>query len=447
MLVPLRRAFAIWICAMVPLGCAGGETDAEMGRPGRGVAHHVALPSGEVGLDRAAVQAALDSARSGDTVFFGAGRYLLGAGATLRVPGVTLVGHPGGTVLRGCEPEAFDIAPAELASLVMGCTGLFVQAERQTIRNITFEYAWHGIVVGPYPATVEELLATQGVMPPTPAGGHRIEGNTFRSTPNGIRMLGVGEAVSVVSDNDFVDVFHAIGIYGPPVQFVGNRITVTDPAMVPTSRHPGSAILVSSGHTDCTGHVIAENAVEGYPGAIYVLAAPGQTCRGVEIRGNVLRVVRVNVPAGTWVIPTSGDSSMVDVPITLSSQPGGSGDLADGAVEGILVQGNRILGADGIGILVNGSRNRILDNTVSDIRRRDPFPGVTWDPALVTWAAGNGSGIWVGPAARDNEITGNRFARIAGPSITVEGSGNRVTVSGDGDTVSDFGGRNRVTRR
>lgn len=447
MLVPLRLTFAFWIGAVLPLGCAGGETNAKMGRQGPGVALHVALPSGEVGVDRAAVQAALDSVRSGDTVFFGAGMYLLGEGVTLRVPGVTLVGHPGGTVLRGCEPEAFDIAPAELASLVMGCTGLFIQAERQMIRNFTFEYAWHGIVVGPYPATVEELVATQGVMPPYPAGGHRFQGNTFRSTPNGIRMLGVGEEVSVVSDNDFVDVFHAIGISGPPVQFVGNRITVTHPTGVPTSRHPGSAILVSSGHTDCTGHVIAENTVEGYPGAIYVLAAPGQTCRGVEIRGNVIRVDRVNVPAGTWVIPTSGDSSMVGVPITLSSQPGGSGDLTEGAVEGILVQRNLVLGADGIGILVNGSSNRIIDNTISDIRRRDPFPGVNWDPALVTWANGNGSGIWVGPAARDNEITGNVFARIAGPPITLEGSGNRVTVSGDGDTVRDLGGRNRVTRR
>lgn len=167
----------------------------------------------------------------------------------------------------------------------------------------------------------------------------------------------------------------------------------------------------------------------------------------MEIRGNVIRVNRVNVPAGTWVIPTSGDSSMVGVPITLSSQRGGSVDLTNGAVEGILVQGNRVLGAEGIGILVNGSRNRFLDNTISDIRRRDPFPGVNWDPALVTWADGNGSGIWVGPQARDNESTGNVFARIAGPSITVEGSANRVTLSSERDTADDLGGRNRVTRR
>lgn len=445
--VSLHPTVTLGICAVLSIGCTGGESESEMGRQGTGIALHVAPPSGEVDVDRAAVQAAFDSVRSGDTVVFGVGRYLLGGGATLQVPGVTVMGHPDGTVLRGCEPEAFDIAPTELPSLVMSCTGLYLQAERQTIRNITFEYMWHGLVVGPYPTTVEELVATQGVMPPYPAGGHTIQGNTFRSTPNGIRMLGVGEEVSVVSDNHFVDVFHAIGIYGPPVQFVGNRITVTDPTAVPTSRHPGSAILVSSGQTDCTGHVIAENSVEGYPGAIYVLAAPGQICRGVEIRGNTLRVNRVNVPAGTWVIPTSGDSSMVDVPITLSSFQGGSADLADGIVEGILVQGNRVLGSDGIGILVNGPRNRIVDNTISDIRRRDPFPGVTWDPSLVTWARGNGSGIWVGPKGSDNEITRNIFTRIAGPSITIEGSGNRVTVSGTGDTVSDLSDEDRAPRR
>ena len=447
-----RMTLIFCISAVMPLGCGELESSPEAARQGTGDTLRVAPPSGDVDTDRANVQAVFDSVRSGDTVLFEAGTYRLGAGIYLKVPDVTVLGHPGGTVLRGCEPEAFDIEQTDFVALVMGCTGFLVQAERQTIRGLTFEYAWHGIVVGPYPVTVEEFAATLGnLMPPYPAGGQRIEGNTFRATPNGMRMLGVGEEVSIVQDNDFIDVFHAIGIYGPPVQFVGNRITVEDPARVPTSHHPGSAILVSSGHTDCSGHVIAENTVEGYPGAIYVLAYPGEVCRDVEIRGNVIRVAGVNVPAGTWVIPTSGDSTLVGVPITISSladsAPGDSVELADGLVEDILVQGNRVIGAEGIGLLVNGSRNRIVDNTVSDIRRRQPYPGVNWDPSLVTWELGNGSGIWVGPGARENEIARNVFSRTAGPSITLEGNGNLVTVSGDADTVRDLGEDNRVTRR
>lgn len=96
----------------------------------------------------------------------------------------------------------------------------------------------------------------QGGSRPTsyPAGGQRIEGNTFRASPNGLRVRGTGEELSIVSDNDFIDVFHAIGIYGPPLHFVDNRVTVEEPGRIPNLRHPGSAIIVSPGHTNCAGH-------------------------------------------------------------------------------------------------------------------------------------------------------------------------------------------------
>ncbi len=159
-----------------------------------------------------------------------------------------------------------------------------------------------------------------------------------------MRVLGIGDSVSVVRDNDFIDSFHAIGIYGPPVHFVGNRVRVENPLGVPTSKVPGSAIL----------------------------------------------------------------------------------------------------GGDGIGIVVNADRARIVDNHISDIRRRDPFPGINWDASLVTWERANGSGIWQAPAARENEVSGNVFVRIAGPAITVEGSANRVSLHAPGDTVADLGRENLV---
>lgn len=436
---------------MVSMGCADEPPEAEPGVRGGGDTVWIAPPTGVKDRDRANVQAVLDSVRPGDTVLFDAGMYVLGEGVYLRVPDVTVLGHPEGTVLRGCEPEAFEVEEADFLSLVFGCTGFFVQAERQTIRDLTFEYAWHGMVVGPYPSTPEEAAATEGILAPAPAGGQRIEGNTFRATPNGMRVMGMGDDVSVVRDNDFIDVFHAIGIYGPPLHFLDNRVTVTEPGRVPTSGHPGSAILVSPQHTDCSGHVVAGNTVEGYPGAIYVLAPFGTTCRNVEIRDNEIRVAPVPVPPG-WVtpVPPGEDPTMVGVPITLSvsgwAPPGVEGEPSEGVVEGVSIQGNRVEGADGIGILVNGVRNRISDNIVTDIRRRAPFPGINWDPSLVTWEAGNGSGIWVSPRSRENEITRNVFERVAGASITLEGGQNRVELLSPGDSVLDLGTGNQILR-
>lgn len=444
------RLAATLILVMMPAGYGYAAPDPGPDVPARGDTVRVAPPSAREGMDRANVQAALDSARSGDTVLFEPGTYVLGAGVVLDVPDVTVIGHPRGTVLRGCEPAAFDIEESQIVPLVFGCTGFFVRAERQTIRDLTFEYMWHGIVAGPYPASMEELAATQGIVAPYPAGGQHIEGNTFRSTPNGIRFLGVGDEVSVVRDNDFIDTGHAIGIYGPPVHFVGNRVRVDDPSAVPTSGHPLSAILVSPQYTDCSGHVVAENTVRGHPGAIYVVAARGTTCRDVEIRDNVIQVERVPVPVAWMTQPAvDGDSTMVGVPITLASQdyvlPGIDPEAPDGVVEGVLVQGNRVEGADGIGILLNGVRNRIVDNRISDIRRRAPYPGINWDPALVTWELGNGSGIWVAPDARENRISGNEIERTEGASITLEGSGNVVRLLTDADSVVDLGIENQVS--
>jgi hypothetical protein len=409
----------------------------------------VPAPTGVMEQDRAAVQSVLDSVRPGQTVVFAAGRYLLGAGVRLTVPDVTIRGHPDGTVLRGCEPEAFAVTKAKLLSAVINCAGFYIETERQTVRGLTFEYMWHGILVGSYPTSEEEAAATQGVLPPLSVGGQRIEGNTFHATPNGMRVLGIGDEVSVVRDNDFIDNFHAIGIYGPPLHFVRNRVRVENPLGVPTSKVPGSAILVSALDTDCRGHIVAENSIEGHPGAIYVMVTRGRVCRGVQVRNNTVRVARVALPTDGWIIPRSStDSTLVGTPITVYRSddvfPGVAQDAPAGILEDIVVAGNTIVGGDGIGIVVNADRTRIVDNQISDIRRRDPFPGINWDVSLVTWERANGSGIWLAPAARENEVSGNVFARVSGPAITVEGSANRVSLRAPGDTVADLGRANLV---
>ena len=440
-------SFSLQIAAQSPSSSRGPSGDGTV---------HVAQPTGEMETDRASVQAAFDAVQPGDTVLFQPGTYLIGGGARLTVPDVTVLGHPEGTILQGCEPEAFDADVTQVMSLAFECTGFFVQAQRQTIRDLTFEYAWHGIVVGPYPATPEEArAATRGEARLTsyPAGGQRIEGNTFRASPNGLRVLGPsGEELSIVRDNDFIDVFHAIGIYGAPLHFLDNRITVEEPGRVPNSRHPGSAIIISARRiADCAGHVVAGNRIEGYPGAIYILANRGQTCRDVEIRNNTIEVRRVTVPEA-WVgaAPTEDDSTMVGVPITLMSRgeplAGGSDEEPEGVVENIVVEGNRVTGAEGLGILVDGSRNRISGNTITGIKRREPFPGITWIGSdYTTWEVANGSGIWLSPDSHENQIISNTFEDLEGPAVFLEGDRNRVIIRSGEDVVRDLGNGNSVT--
>lgn len=415
---------------------------------------YVAPPTGVKETDRGIIQIAFDSVRPGGTILFSPGTYLLGAGAKLTVPGVTVLGHPEGTVLRGCDPTAFDVEKSQLESVVFGCTGLYIQTEHQTIRGLTFEYTWHGIVVGSYPTTEEEATAFwSSDEEPTiyPAGGHRIECNIFRSSPNGLRVLGTGKELSVVRDNDFIDVFHAIGIYGAPLHFLENRISVSDPEGVPFSRHPGSAIIVSPGQTDCSGHVVAGNTIEGYPDPIYVMVDRGGTCRNVKICDNVIRTARVKVPeAWGGYIPTNDDSTMVGAPITLMNrtEPVTRMPEADteGVLEDILVLGNQIVGAEGLGILVQGvSRSRIEGNTISGIQRREPFPGITWDGLEQSWESANGSGVWVSPGSQGNEIMGNTFESIASSAVFVEGDSNRVELKNKNDEVQDLGNANQVS--
>jgi len=238
----------------------------------------VALPTGKRKTDRKNIQTAFDAVQPGGVVQFGQGIYLLGAGARLTVPDVTVLGHPEGTIIKGCNSDAFEVEESQIGSVVFGCTGFYIQAERQTIRGLTFEYIWHAIVVGAYPTTEEEastFWSSEKNPAIYPAGWQLIEKNTFRSVVNGLRMLGTGDELSVVRNNKFIDVFHAIGIYGGPLHFLGNRITVANPESVPLCCHPGSAILVSPGPTDCSGYVVAENVIKGYPDPIYVNSEPG----------------------------------------------------------------------------------------------------------------------------------------------------------------------------
>lgn len=448
----LVGAALLWVAA--PLAHAQGEP---MAATLSADTVHVAPPAGETETDRANVQAAFDAVQAGGTVLFEPGTYLLGAGVQLTVPDVTVLGHTDGTVLRGCNPEEFD--EIGMPAMVFGCTGFYIQTQRQTIRGLTFEYMWHGIVVGPYPTTLEEGMAMmQSGEPedPYPAGGQRIEGNTFRASANGLRVTDSDVEVSIVRDNDFIDVYHAIGIYGAPLHFLDNRIRVTEPERIPNSRHPGSAILISAGATKtCAQHVVSGNTISGYHDGIYVMAMRGEVCRGIELRDNTVEVRRVSAPREWPVIdPTAEDTTVVGIPISLVNitqvvpRPGASEDDPEGVLEDILVEGNRIIGAEGLGIeVLNASRNRIVGNTITQIERREPFPGNNWGFLPPTWETANGSAIWVSAGSEGNVIAGNTFEAIAGEAVVVEGDRNEVMLRSTDNTVRDLGSSNRVTQQ
>jgi parallel beta-helix repeat protein len=456
----LGHTFASATLLLAAASVAHAQRD-QLPQPAYADTVHVAPATGEPETDRANVQAAFDAVQPGGTVLFSPGIYLLGAGVRLTVPDVTVLGHTDGTILRGCDPEAF------VREAVFECAGFYIQTERQTVRRLTFEYFWHGIVIGPHPTTAEEAAARRAsggfYATPYPVGGHRIGGNTFRATVNGLRVLGIGTELTVVSGNDFIDTFHAIGIWGTPLHFLDNRITVANPARVPFARHPGSAVIVGAGHTDCSGHVVAGNSIEGHPDAIYVLVRRGETCRGTEIRDNTIHVRRVKIPAPCASVPTcnapigapptESDSTIVGTPISLvnntaQSRPGMSASATEGVLENIVVEGNRVVGAEGLGVRIqNASRNRILDNTIEKIARRAPFPGNTWDSAAPLWGAANGSGIWVSPGSDENEIAGNSFEDLAAFAVFIQGSNNQVTLRTVSDTVRDLGTNSRVTHQ
>lgn len=424
---------------------------------------HVAPPTGEMESDRASIVAALDRVRPSGTIQFGPGTYLVGEIIHVTVPGITLLGHHDGTTLRGCDPGVFQ----EMLAAVVQCNGLDLAGGHQTVRSITFEFAWHAIVLG-------GLECGQGGCRPfgepveSRSGGYLVESNTFRSSSNGIRTMGQWTEPALIRHNNFVNTFHAVVVHGSTVHILDNSISAPEPEHVPTTGHPGGAVTISATDLnaelslECSGNVIADNRIEGHTDAIVIaLFRPGTSCRDNAIRDNTIQVARVKVPA-SWAgvrLTADADSTVVGVPIALVGSPIGYGDFPvtleiteqEPRLEANVIEGNRIIGAEGLGIeIFHASRNRIANNTISRIAQRNPYPGITvnsTDPERAGWREANGSGIWVSPASDENEISGNTFEEIATHAIVLEGSGNVVELESASDSVRDLGTRNRVTRR
>lgn len=419
----------------------------------------IALPTGQAETDRPNVQEAFDRLGPGDVVLFAPGTYMLEEGARLTVPDVTVLGHPDGTELRGCEPERFDLpAGGEMEAvraLAMGCTGLILLADRQTVRGLTFDHAWHGILAGVPPLPAPE--AEDGAPPPG-FGGHLIENNVFRHVPNGVRVVGPTDDVTVIRDNDVENAYHAFNINGAPVLVLDNRITVPEPGSVPAAHYPESGVIVGPGPppSSCAGSRVEGNVIEGTVHGVQVIGGTTGTCADHEIRDNDIWVREVSLPPDyprhlmdLYFGDGSEGSTVTGIAIRLDGETlGPVDDTVAATVARVLIEGNRVLSGHGLGIQVaRASNNRIVGNHVEGIRRRSPFPGLTWGDDPDRWREANGSGIWVSPGSDDNEIVGNTFEDVASDAIVLEGDGNRVELGSASDVVRDLGSENEVVDR
>jgi parallel beta-helix repeat protein len=346
----------------------------------------VAPPTGERELDRASILAALERVRPGGTVQFAAGTYLMG-GEIIRVsvPRVTLLGHPEGTTLRGCDPGEF------------------------------------------------------------PSEG-RAE---FGDQCNGLELAGGWETVRDLS----------VQIYGGTVHLLDNDISVPEPEKVQLVGFPLEGVHLArpfdlhesvEGERTCENNVIAANRIDGVTEGIMVTAnEPGIICRNNVIRDNTIAVRRAHPPTmpGFIRVHDQTDSTLIGVPLALRGVAGES------TLEDNLIEGNVIVGAEGLGIEIrNASRNKIVNNTVTRVVRREPFPGNSFVAMPLiggnpeAWRGANGSGIWISPGSDGNEIVGNTFEDIAADAIVLEGDRNRVETRSASDAVRDVGAGNRGTR-
>jgi non-heme chloroperoxidase len=432
---------------------------------------HVAPPTGKRDADRASIVAAFERARPGSTIQFASGIYLVGDLIRLDTPRLTLLGHADGTTLRGCELEAYEEMERRAAmafqeegldadlTVFDRCGTFQLTGGHVAVRGFTFEQTRLGLVLG--------CCESDNVVHPLP-GGYLIEGNTFRNTGNSIRAGLSSPEPTVIRGNAFVNAFHALSAAGSHIHFVDNRVSVPEPERIPVEGHPGFGVAISSippspGNLAeppagrCAENVIAGNHVEGHPDAILLLAIAGTVCGGNVIRENTLVVRRARRP-GDWryeeLFPLADptDSTFVGVPLTLwgmsdEDTPWGLWEEAGrpGVLSGNRIEGNRILGAEGLAIqLLHAPDNRIADNTISGIRIRDPFPGNA--PGTTSlWEEANGSAIWASPGSDGNEIRGNTFEDVEAYAVVLESDGNHVETLHPTDTVRDRGVGNRVT--
>jgi parallel beta-helix repeat protein len=453
---------AVWLAALVLVGCAA---DSPPPFPEAGLSSdeartptvvQVGIATGEGQTDRTSILAALEQVHPGDTVQFAPGTYLVGELIPVPIPQITFVGHAEGTVLRGCDPAEYEEMEREVArafgtfnpvdewsdiwAVLKRCGMLELTGGHGTIRNLTFEYTRMGVILG--------CCHAERTHRPT-EGGYLIEGNTFRNSGNSIRAVLSSSEPTVIRQNQFRNVFHAVSAAASHLSVVDNDIRVPEPGRVPGVGHPGFGIGIGAPQPTsddtlsvCEHNIIAGNRIEGHETGIVLFGEPGTACRQNVVRANTIMVRRVPMDPARSVadVTNETDRTIVGVPMTLHN-PSGDGLLEDNRIEE-----NQIIGAEGIGIeVLRASRNRIANNTITGVMRREPFPGNTLGGDAQRWAVANGSAIWVSPESDENAILRNTLSNIAGWAIVIEGDRNHIEFRDPVEAARDLGRGNRIT--
>jgi hypothetical protein len=365
----------------------------------------VSQPTGNPADDRASIEAALNAVASGGIIQFASGVYEIGltvpfSAIEVTIPGITLVGHPDGTTLRGCDPA--DIAPVL-------CEGLLLTGGHQTVRRIDFVDMASAIIMEPAGDA---------------SGGYRIEYNTFRNSMEGIILFGQLAQPAVVRNNTFSNVGAAVLFLGSTIHVLDNQILASEPALIPIFGEGFLGVLGLvfdlAGTGPCDHNIIARNRIAGYRWGAGVEVIAGESCSHNQIRDNLIVDSRIfagfdlGAPLFVW-----NESDQEEL------------------MKHNLVQGNRVVGAEGAGVVIlRASHTRIVNNA---------FEQVGSSPVAEWLGAGNGSGVWISPGSSDNQINGNSFSGVETYAVVLEGDRNHVATTSRDHSVLDLGADNRVT--
>ena len=361
-------------------------------------------PTGDRELDLAVVSDALVRVDPGSTIAFGPGTYRIGSeGLTLSAPEVTLLGHPDGTTLLGCSEDELSTRPFRSM-----CRGILLAAEAQRVFNLRFEAFSVALELKP-PAD------DQAVERATPyTGGHLIEGNAFHNS-SGFEVGLIADSTVVIRGNVFRNTYHALTLEGRNIHVIDNDISAPEPELIPDG-HPGGAVALASFATaTCDSILVEGNRIDGHSEAVLISNTPfvpGAGCSGITVRNNEITMRLSRTLTEAWADPrgpmNAGKFAIAPairianaqrmlfegVPLwgqAMAPEGGWPPAFMESQVSDILVEGNRISGAVGIGIEIAAARNvRVIGNDI-DVR-----PAVTPDELEGLSVGGNmRSGIWV----------------------------------------------------
>lgn len=363
------------------------------GGPHRSVTDFGAVGSGAVN-DYAAIQAAIDAASGGGTIFFPEGTYQIGS--TLMIPaGVTLLGASHRAVIR---------AGTTLPALVQ------VNGDGVRITSLGFVNA-----AGRSPKGVQ-------VGDPLSPAGRPATGSDCRIRD--CRFDGFAEAVTLwdfealsVAESVFTACTTALRIVenGADSRFLRNRVLGGSPCLLVEGTAAGMTVA---------GNVLIGSA-EGSRGSGIVLRGG----EGAAILGNsIVEVADASDGTAGWGIRLDGTDSPVagatvagNRILSASSAAGTGGILLSGDCRGVRIAGNRIGGFAGQGVRAVGAGvadARIADNVFGGIGTAD----IDLDGALRSLVTGNDCRADGSPAARPllersdatrSLVCGNRFGGLA----------------------------------